>query len=179
VPDIYQGNELWDFSLVDPDNRRPVDYGLRRKLLAEMKGMDPGDARSLLEDGAWQSGAPKMYLTWKVLELRNEKAELFERGEYAPLTVEGEMADHIVAFARVLGEEAVVVLAPRLFSKPAADGGALIPDPHTWANTCVSLPEELSGKVFRDVFTGEDVGGDVVLESLFEGFPVALLDASV
>jgi (1->4)-alpha-D-glucan 1-alpha-D-glucosylmutase len=85
VPDVYQGNELWDFSLVDPDNRRPVDYGLRNGLLADLKRMDPADARSVLEEDAWEDGRPKLYLTWKALELRRDMAELFERGEYVPL----------------------------------------------------------------------------------------------
>jgi len=100
VPDVYQGNELWDFSLVDPDNRRPVDYGLRNGLLADLKRMDPADARSVLEEDAWEDGRPKLYLTWKALELRRDMPELFERGEYVPLGTEGEMHDRLVAFAK-------------------------------------------------------------------------------
>jgi (1->4)-alpha-D-glucan 1-alpha-D-glucosylmutase len=67
---VYQGNEVWDFSLVDPDNRRPVDFELRKRLLADLRRLDLSDARALLKDGSWQDGRPKLYLIWKALEMR-------------------------------------------------------------------------------------------------------------
>jgi (1->4)-alpha-D-glucan 1-alpha-D-glucosylmutase len=81
VPDVYQGNELWDLSLVDPDNRRPVDYALRQEFLAGLKAMNPQDVQTLLAEDAWKDGRSKLYLTWKALELRRENPDLFECGE--------------------------------------------------------------------------------------------------
>src|SRR5205085_9582514 len=95
VPDIYQGNEIWNFSLVDPDNRRPVDYQQRRELLASLETAPPEE---LLRQ--WPDGRIKLLLTQRLLRLRREHAELFKRGNYVPLTVSGEFADCCVAFAR-------------------------------------------------------------------------------
>jgi (1->4)-alpha-D-glucan 1-alpha-D-glucosylmutase len=182
VPDVYQGNELWDFSLVDPDNRRPVDYGLRKDLLADLKRMDPADARSMLEEDAWEDGQPKLYLTWKALELRREMPELFESGEYVPLGTEGEMNDRLVAFARSLEGEAVISVAPRLYAGVTDDSGALLPRPEAWSSTRVELPEYLRGVELRNALTGEKVraenrdgGAFVPAGELLRGFPVALL----
>ncbi len=177
VPDIYQGNELWDFSLVDPDNRRPVDYGLRRRLLEESKAV--GDVRAMLDDGAWQNGLPKLHLTRKVLELRKEMAELFEDGEYIPLEVSGERAEHVVAFARVLGDaEAVVVVAPRLCSSLVRDGDSLSFGAGVWGDTVVSFSDLPEGAKYRSLFDGESVdGASLRVGELLSGFPVAVLVA--
>lgn len=182
VPDIYQGNELWGLSLVDPDNRRPVDYELRRRLLAYLKRMDPADAGSLLEEDAWQDGRPKLYLTLKALELRREMPELFEKGEHVPLEVEGESADRLVAFARGLDGEAVISVAPRLYAGVTGGSGALLPRPEAWSGTRVALPECPRGAELRNVLTGETVrigeqdgGAFVPAEELLRDFPVALL----
>ena len=176
VPDIYQGNELWDLSLVDPDNRRPVDYGLRQKLLAELKDMDLAEPRMLLAKDAWRDGRSKLYLTWKALELRRENPDVFKRGEYVPLNVVGERADHIVAFARRLGGVTTITIAPRLYATLALEDGTLIPPPEIWAGTSIELPEDLAALQFRDVFTGALVRTTTlsVAETLRD-FPVALL----
>ena len=100
VPDVYQGNEIWDFSLVDPDNRRPVDYLERRKMLDALKGADPGE---LLDN--WSDGRIKLFLTHRLLTFRREKGELFQRGGYQPLSLTGEFADCCVAFARNWGPD--------------------------------------------------------------------------
>ncbi|MBA2691303.1 MAG: malto-oligosyltrehalose synthase [Rubrobacter sp.] len=178
VPDIYQGNELWDFSLVDPDNRRPVDYELRRRLLAESKEVGSfGGIRAMLEDGRWQSGLPKMHLTRKVLNLRNEKAELFECGEYVPLEVSGGRSENVVAFARVLEGEAVVVVAPRLVSGLVREDGALAFDPDAWGDATVSL-SGLPGARYPSLFTGVAVEEtNPKVGDLLSGFPAAVLVA--
>ena len=183
VPDVYQGNELWDLSLVDPDNRRPVDYELRKRLLSELKRLRPADASSLLDDGAWQDGRPKLYLTWKTLELRRRRAELFGNSEYVPLEVVGERAEHLVAFARRHGSEAAIAAAPRLYARLADEGGSFIPDPEAWAGTFVLLPGELAGTTYRNVLTGEkgvieERGGEASFPAgdLLRSFPVALLE---
>ncbi|HYQ91893.1 MAG TPA: malto-oligosyltrehalose synthase, partial [Candidatus Competibacteraceae bacterium] len=119
VPDIYQGTELWDFSLVDPDNRRPVDYERRRALLMELQtlvetaGDDlAGRVRGLLD--RLEDGRSKLYVNWRTLRLRREQSELFGHGDYVPLAVAGAKSRHVCAFARVYENTRVVVVAPRL-----------------------------------------------------------------
>ncbi|HSK99626.1 MAG TPA: malto-oligosyltrehalose synthase [Rubrobacteraceae bacterium] len=179
VPDIYQGNELWDFSLVDPDNRRPVDFGLRKNLLADLGRLDPSGARSLLEDGAWQEGRLKLYLTWKALALRRASPDLFARGEYVPLETSGEHADRLVAFARHHEGEAAIMAAPRLFARLVeADGPLLLPAPDAWSDTAVRLPAELAESTYRNALTGEKVAtgeASLPVRELLRSFPVALL----
>ena len=183
VPDIYQGNDLWDLSLVDPDNRRPVDYALRRNLLTGLKETKPEpDTLRLLEFGRWEDGRPKLHLTWKALELRRERPLLFEHGDYAPLEVFGEKSDHLVAFARRYGEEASITIAPRFYANLAGVPNHLLPDLEAWSGTYVELHEDLSGKEFRNTLTGElfeveerDGKSSLLVEDLLRSFPVALL----
>jgi (1->4)-alpha-D-glucan 1-alpha-D-glucosylmutase len=176
VPDIYQGNELPDFSLVDPDNRRPVDYELRRDLLAQLKALPPGKAGSLVETP--DDPRAKLYVTRKALELRRERPDLFEQGEYRPLEVAGERAGHLVAFARRLGEEAAVAVAPRLCAGLLEEDGLLVP-PAAWSDT--RIPVEAPGE-YRNTLTGEKLrtaehaGGPCLPAAEFlRSFPVALL----
>jgi (1->4)-alpha-D-glucan 1-alpha-D-glucosylmutase len=179
VPDVYQGNELWDFSLVDPDNRRPVDYGLRKKLLAELEGIEGDDVRNLLE--AWQDGRPKLHVTRGALALRKERADLFEKGEYVPLEVSGAKADHIVAFARLFGGQATVTIAPRLHANLTDISETLPANPEVWEGTSVDV-SELPVAQYRNVLTGEmvepeDRDGEkrISVETTSSNFPVALL----
>ena len=155
IPDIYQGQEVWDFSLVDPDNRRPVDYRARRDLLDLSQG--------LTAEQAWAeraSGSPKLMLTDRALALRSERPGAFDGG-YRPLLAEGPAADHIVAFAR--GEE-IVTVVPRLTVKLAG----------RWADISITLPE---GR-WKDVMTGAERYGSVRIADLLAEFPVALLATS-
>jgi (1->4)-alpha-D-glucan 1-alpha-D-glucosylmutase len=182
VPDVYQGNEIWDFSLVDPDNRRPVDFELRKRLLADLGRLDPSDARTLLEEGAWQNGRPKLYLIWKALRMRRESPELFEAGDYVTLKTAGERREHLVAFARQHGGEAAITVAPRLCAK-MMDEGPLLSAPEAWGDTAIFLPGELAGTAYRNVLTGERVvaeehngGLSLCVGSLLRNFPVALLE---
>lgn len=184
VPDVYQGSEIWDFSLVDPDNRRPVDYRLRKQLLVDLQRLDPADAHFLLQHSEWQDGRPKLYLTWKALEMRRGEPELFENGEYVPLEVVGERAYHLVAFARLYGSEAAIAVAPRLYARLVDEDGSLMPAPEAWAGTSVRLPGELARATYRNVLTGEravieERDGEALLPAsdLLCGFPVALLTA--
>jgi (1->4)-alpha-D-glucan 1-alpha-D-glucosylmutase len=183
VPDVYQGNELWDLSLVDPDNRRPVDYPLRRRMLADLKKSagDAGYVRSMLEEGTWQDGWPKLLMTWRALELRRGQSKLFEEGEYVPLEAEGERTDHLVAFARRRREEFAIAIAPRLYAR-LADEERLLFRTGVWENTRIRLPEELAASGLRNILTGEnarmekDAGGRFLLAAeLLRSFPVALL----
>ncbi|MBP2230544.1 (1-_4)-alpha-D-glucan 1-alpha-D-glucosylmutase [Azospirillum agricola] len=165
VPDLYQGCELWHLSLVDPDNRLPVDYGIRRRLLGEVEAaLEQGTTPALLD--RWTDGAVKLAVTRGTLALRAEKPDLFAAGDYVPLEATGDKAEHVVAFARKAGNDAVVVAVPRLV-------GALGEEPD-WSNTAIPLPR---GACWHNVLTGRAVeGGDAVkAATLFDGFPVALL----
>ncbi len=156
VPDIYQGNELWDMSLVDPDNRRPVDYEVRRKLLAEVaKAPSPEDILRRSDEGL-----PKLWLTRQALHFRRRRPELFgPEGDYRPIEAAGAKAGHVVAFARGDG---CVAVAPRLPLKLGGD----------WGDTTIELP----GGSWTDELTGESSrGGAVRVGDLLARFPVALL----
>src|SRR5262249_13052810 len=119
VPDIYQGQELWDFSLVDPDNRRPVDYDKRRALLsalrerAEAPGPDPPALiRDLVANSIY--GQIKLYVTWRTLQYRAAHPELFDTGSYRPLRTIGRRRKHVCAFVRSRDGSALVTAVPRL-----------------------------------------------------------------
>ncbi len=159
VPDLYQGTELWDLSLVDPDNRRPVDFALRSDLLAQVGGMDVAEVLRRSDEGL-----PKLHVTRAALQLRRRAPEAFgpgAAGAYRPLAGAGEAAGHVVAFAR---GERVVTVVPRLVLGLARRGG--------WGDTTVELP----AGAWRDELTGRAVeGGAVSLAALLDAFPVALL----
>jgi len=156
VPQIYQGNELWDFSLVDPDNRRRVDYARRRALLATVKVMaaqeDGRTAARLLN--TWTDGRIKLYLTWRVLTARKENAALFRDGDYHPLTATGARADCLCAFARTRGSAAAVTLAPRRVAVLAAEADNAPLRADLWQDTQLMLPARLAGR-WRNLLTGE------------------------
>ena len=159
VPDLYQGTELWDLSLVDPDNRRPVDYAVRKRLLCELKRMKGEDVAAQVMLRA-EEGLPKMWTIHKALELRRERPDCFNaEAEYTPLEVDGDKHDHVIAYLR--GED-VVTVVPRLTLKL---GGA-------WKDTIVVLPK---GR-WRNRLTGGSVAGGVItMRLLLKDFPVALL----
>jgi (1->4)-alpha-D-glucan 1-alpha-D-glucosylmutase len=184
VPDIYQGNELWDFSLVDPDNRRPVDYRARRALLEALASAagDPELPRALAQDLA--DPRCKLFLHWRVLAFRSEREELFTRGEYLPLKVTGAHASHLCAYARRHGSRLAVVLAPRLYLRLLA-GRDLAPlGRAAWDDTTVLLPPGCEGTLHgvldgRDIAPeGEPGGRALPAAEALERFPVALLSGS-
>jgi (1->4)-alpha-D-glucan 1-alpha-D-glucosylmutase len=144
VPDIYQGNEIWDFSLVDPDNRRPVDYARRRKML---EGLSTANPEELL--GSWPDGRIKLFLTQRLLHFRREHAELFGRGSYIPLQTSGTFADCCVAFAREFEAQWIVVIAPRLSSRVGFP-----PIGERWQDTAVQLPESFSLDGSSEIVSG-------------------------
>jgi (1->4)-alpha-D-glucan 1-alpha-D-glucosylmutase len=153
IPDIYQGRELWDLSLVDPDNRRAVDYGLRRRLLAELPNLSPEDILARAEEGL-----PKLWVLRQGLQARKNYTAASTRGEYLALWAAGPKASHLVAFQR--GGE-LIALAPRLVMTLG-----------DWAGTVLELPEG----TWRNQFTGEFfTGGKTEVASLLQRFPVALL----
>lgn len=146
VPDIYRGCELWDFSLVDPDNRRPVDYGLRHSLLASLAKPPEGESpmqRALDLLNKPEDGRIKLHIIRETLALRREEEALFRDGEYLPLKCEGLQADHLCAYARQLGERVVLVVAPRLFWALTAEGDKLPTGSDLWRETWIEVPEGL------------------------------------
>ena len=158
VPDIYQGNELWDFSLVDPDNRRPVDFDHRERLLGglERRLEEEPDGRArlcaeLMDQLA--DGRAKLYLIRQLLQLRAAQREVFDHGDYLPLTVDGEHADHVCAFARRHGPVTVIVMTGRWFARLQTEDCAKIPpDAARWGDTRIELPAGCNR--LRHVFTG-------------------------
>jgi (1->4)-alpha-D-glucan 1-alpha-D-glucosylmutase len=143
VPDIYQGNEIWDFSLVDPDNRRPVDYNLRRQMLAGLQNTNPEE---LLQ--TWPDGRIKMFLTQRLSQFRREHVDLFQGGNYLPIHASGTLAECCVSFARELNGQWIVVIAPRLSSRVGFP-----PIGEKWKDTSVDLPEALALEHAHDLFT--------------------------
>ena len=143
VPDIYQGNEIWDYSLVDPDNRRSVDYNRRREMLTALPGATPDELMR-----AWPDGRIKIFLTQRVLRFRRQHADLFQRGEYLPLRVSGIFAESCVSFARRLTDKWIVVIAPRLSSRVGFP-----PIGELWRDTAIEFPQRLSRNKAHDLFT--------------------------
>ena len=168
VPDVYQGNEIWNFCLVDPDNRRPVDYKLRAEMLSCLSSKAPAE---LLRD--WPDGRIKMFLTQRALRFRNEHVDLFRNGNYLPLRATGAFADNCIAFARQLERQMVVVTVPRLSSR--------IGFPSTgerWKDTAIELPEGFPLERWRDVMTGREVwikNRQIPIADAMSSLPFALL----
>jgi (1->4)-alpha-D-glucan 1-alpha-D-glucosylmutase len=177
VPDIYQGNELLDLSLVDPDNRRPVDYGVRRATLESLRAAwEQGGHRAGLARGLTASvedGRAKLHVTWRALDLRRRRPELFAHGDYRPLKAAGSHADHVVAFARAAAADLAVVVAPRLWWRLEAGRSGLSAH-ELWGDTVLELPPAWTGRALENLLTGERVER-FDLAHLLASFPVALL----
>ena len=168
VPDVYQGCEKWDLSLVDPDNRRPVDFEDRRRGL---NGAD-NDWPALLE--RWSDGGVKLALTHRLLRLRQELPALFTSGAYVPLDGGGPRAGHVVGFERVHRRQKVAVVVGRFFAK-LSDGDPQAYGPACWEDSWVALPDAradvLSGRTLRAS------NGKLGLADAFRSLPVAVLVA--
>jgi len=170
VPDIYQGTEFWDFSLVDPDNRRPVDFAARDAALEQN-----GDPASLLEH--WRDGRVKQAVLTRLLRLRSERPRLFAEGDYTPLPVAGGQAEHVVAFARGTPRERLAVVVPRLVARLVGPD-ELAPPAAAFAGTTVTLPPGRWRNILADSASAESTqiaGGSADCAELFAGFPVVVL----
>ncbi len=183
VPDFYQGNELWDDSLVDPDNRRLVDFASRRRALDELVARrDEGVtlARELGREAA--DGRIKLFVTWVGLQVRRRFPEAFaERSGYVPIHAEGEARDHVVAFARTSGETVILFVVARLVARRLG-GHVAPPTGAVWADTHLVLPPQLSPARYRDGFTGVvlevddgDGSATIPLDRALAELPFALL----
>jgi (1->4)-alpha-D-glucan 1-alpha-D-glucosylmutase len=173
MPDFFQGTEFWDFSLVDPDNRRPVDYGSRREALAANPDLAECQA-------SWRDGRIKQAIIHKVLDLRRKLPDLFARGDYSPLPVRGPLEQRIIAFTRSHGRSVLVVVVPRLTHGLLLPENRLALDPHHLRDSTLSLPEQLHGTQFQPLLCGNGSMAalpELPLRSLLGDFPMAVLTA--
>jgi (1->4)-alpha-D-glucan 1-alpha-D-glucosylmutase len=179
VPDLYQGTECWDLSLVDPDNRRPVDYDARRAMLDELTDCWDQAARISNLTAQLDNGAIKLYTTMRLLRLRREQPELFTRGEYVPIEAEGELRDQVIAYARRLKGQTGLVVVPRLLRSLVRKGSGLPVGEAVWGNTQLVL-SGLAGERLVNRLTGEAVtvaaDGRLPVASVLNQFPVACLE---
>jgi (1->4)-alpha-D-glucan 1-alpha-D-glucosylmutase len=180
VPDFYQGSEMWDLSLVDPDNRRPVDYQLRRKALEAMQHVATGQGMAILCEeitGSLSDGRTKLWTTHRALVTRGELRDVFRRGEYHPLAADGKHAQHVIAFRRRHNGRSVLVVVPR-FACTLMQGKPKLPLGEAWGSATLTLPDH-AGQSFTNVFTGErhtlPENGKLHLSEVFAKFPVAIL----
>lgn len=181
VPDFYQGSELWDFRLVDPDNRRPVDFNRRRQLLAELRGAEARGARSLAREftATWKDGRIKMYVIAKALAVRKRLRDVFRDGAYTPLEISGLRTGNVFAFARVRRNRWIVAAVPRFMASSRASDS-----PGFWDSSRLVLPAKAPAR-WTHAFTGETLcaakargGAALPVRELFADFPIALLEGS-
>ncbi|MCB9959863.1 MAG: malto-oligosyltrehalose synthase [Rhodospirillaceae bacterium] len=179
VPDIYQGTELWDLSLVDPDNRRPVDYAARRSALARHRTTSAERTAQLLRD--WRDGLVKQFTIARALAVRSALPSVFSDGDYQPLEITGTHADRVMAFWRHHRGGDAVVIVPRLSAPLLGDADMPMPAPGAWGTTTVQ-PAGADAWPVRlvDAFTGVEVATDNGwrLSDLLTGFPLALLSTA-
>lgn len=180
VPDTYQGTELWDDSLVDPDNRRPVDFDRRRRHLARLReANDPGTTPELAADllARWPDGAIKLHVVHTLLQMRRRMPAVFRAGSYLPLDTEGRYADSLVALARAFEDRWLVAAVPRLTVRLRTDAASWPLGEDVWAKTRAALPENAPVE-WRNVLTGERTqsrDGMLHAADLFTTLPVAVL----
>ena len=190
VPDLYQGNEVWNYSLVDPDNRRTVDFNQRQKMLRNLRTeiTKTGDlshfARRLLDTK--ENGVIKLFVTWRSLTYRRDHATLLSSGSYSPLEGTGAGVEHICAFARQDDSSTLVVVVPRLCARITGNGSTAPVGMAAWGDSTLVLPASFGGTVYTNIFTGETMratrskrGSSLSLAKVLSCFPVAALEASV
>jgi (1->4)-alpha-D-glucan 1-alpha-D-glucosylmutase len=187
IPDFYQGSELWSLSLVDPDNRRPVDFARRQALLTALAARiaeSPAGLEKLCAEllETWPDGRIKLYVTQRALTLRRERQALFSSGSYGPLSAWGARAEHLVGLARRGNGEVVIVAVPRLSARLTDFSGRFPLGDSAWGDTWLSLGDASLEGVYRDRFSGlrvatEPRDGAPALRAgaLFGSLPVAML----
>jgi (1->4)-alpha-D-glucan 1-alpha-D-glucosylmutase len=182
VPDFYQGAELWDLRLVDPDNRGPVDFSLRGRLIADLQIREERGLLPLIEElvPAWKDGRIKLFLTYKALNFRKKRRDLFLSGEYLPLPASGGNKDHVLAFARRREDDWAVAAVPRLVTRLSPPGEFPVGQKAWGTRSGIVLPEGAPAR-WRNVFTGEELHippgnrkKTLPLHAVFRHFPVAL-----
>jgi (1->4)-alpha-D-glucan 1-alpha-D-glucosylmutase len=176
VPDFYQGTELWELSLVDPDNRRPVDFEQRLAFLKEIKEKAKTDVLKLIDElfASKEDGRLKLFLIARVLEARKQNLEVFQEGDYIPLEVDGKFKDRIVAFARSHENRVAITIVPRLLTNLVREGE--YPLGEVWDDTQLKLPQGMPSAM-KDAITSQSLtaNGTVLIGEALKHFPVALL----
>ncbi|HVL59237.1 MAG TPA: malto-oligosyltrehalose synthase [Burkholderiaceae bacterium] len=180
VPDLYQGNELFDYSLVDPDNRRPVDYQRLERLLGELRTLrERGTPPEPAELGEWLlDGRAKLWTTWRLLDERRRMPELFRDGNYQGLEVSGARANHVLAYARRQAHRTLIVVSGRMFAQLLDDPGALPLGADVWADASVAAADLPDGAKLTNLLTGESVtvrNGRIAVADAMATFPAAAL----
>ncbi|NIJ53632.1 malto-oligosyltrehalose synthase [Dyadobacter arcticus] len=177
IPDVYQGCEFWDFSLVDPDNRRPVDYGKRQQALKDFEDYEPERLLEKLWKGR-KNGHVKLWLTRVLFQLRKSNPVLFSKGDYIPLKTRGEYKDHLIAFARKLKRDFYVVVIPLHTSVLCKQQGKTFFE-LDWADTTVVLPDNLSPE-FKSVITDQvnEFQSKLLPKEIFSDLPLAIFKGS-
>jgi len=202
VPDIYQGCELWEFSLVDPDNRRPVDFADRAARLSRIEENWAQQQGALASDllANWTDGQVKLFVIWRLLGLRHDCEAVFADGAYTPVAVDGERAEHVCAFLREDVDTRVLVLVPRLVGRFVEDSDGWPAHGAVWGDTALHIPVQIPGALdenpqadagpgerrWVDLFTGRTIderagegeGSWVSVADLLDSFPVAVLVGS-
>jgi len=184
VPDFYQGSELWNFSLVDPDNRRPVDFAASEKMMEELDGLGQQNPEAAMREviARPEDGRAKLWFVSRALRFRRANPELFGMGTYIPLRAMGEHRSHVIAFARGFGAQLVIAVAGRFFAKSMHSDH----DQNSaaaWENSELAVPRALESGSYRDIFTERVLqpesrrGRSVLsLREVFSCCPVALLE---
>jgi (1->4)-alpha-D-glucan 1-alpha-D-glucosylmutase len=182
VPDIYQGNELWTFSLVDPDNRRPVDYARRKHLLAELPLKSVADCAAWVNQAAktLPDGRIKLFITAVLARFRRDHPDLFAQGDYVPLEAIGKLQDHVVSFARSVQNKSLIVVAARFFVRLGCRG-AIPAGESVWDDQWINIGN-LPGGAYRDLFSGRTINATGLAEQtvlpvsqVFSCLPVSVL----
>lgn len=174
IPDIYQGNEIWDFSLVDPDNRRPVDYNKRKNLLNSI--LEITDIAELITQP--NDGRIKLFITHKILQFRKTHPQVFNEGIYIPLKTLGPLNNHIIAYARVYQSQIAIAITTRFFSILMKEFHLPVQS-DLWKETYLELPIEFSQYRFKNLFNQESIEvekNNLCLDPLLKKFPMALLE---
>ncbi|XHX80047.1 MAG: malto-oligosyltrehalose synthase [Stenomitos frigidus ULC029] len=177
VPDLYQGDEFWNLSFVDPDNRRPIDYQQRMEVLEQIQAKLPHDPLTLIDHlfEARTTGNIKLFLTYQLLQARNAFANLFQQGDYQPLEVAGDLQNHLVAFARTVKGQTAIAIAPRFFTSLVQPGERPL-GMAVWQDTQLLLPSGFPS-TWKNVITAQSMQSQetIAIGEALQHFPVALL----
>jgi len=177
IPDVYQGTELWDLSYVDPDNRRPVDYAIRTNYMADFRAFSKSNLKKKNHTLKinFSTGKIKMYVLFKTLLKRRREKEIFQKGDYLPLTMMGKAGKNFIAYARILGEEWRIILVP-IYVSGIFDHETLKPRNGSLFDLYIKLPEDAPTE-WDFVFTGQSIitEGKIPLQDCISEFPVAII----
>jgi (1->4)-alpha-D-glucan 1-alpha-D-glucosylmutase len=179
IPDFYQGDELWDLSLVDPDNRRPVDYQVRKRMLADIREREGRDLRGLLREmlARLPDGQAKLFLIYRALKARSATPSVFQYGEYLPIAAEGPRKESVLAFARSFGRNWCVSVMPRLLSGFVPEGRLPLGG-DVWGETRIRIPGNAPSR-WVDALSGEELQaepGGLYIGDILARFPAAMLE---